>query len=111
VLPAQQAGPFTSATLPSDPNALPLGFYMLFGMVDDIPSVARIVQVVGGSPCYANCDASTTAPILNVNDFTCFLNRFVGGDPYANCDGGTVSPVLNVNDFSCFLNRFAAGCP
>src|SRR5690348_545621 len=26
--------------------------------------------------CYANCDASTIAPILNVNDFTCFLNRY-----------------------------------
>jgi probable HAF family extracellular repeat protein len=60
---------------------------------------------------YANCDASTTPPILNVNDFTCFLNRFAAGNSYANCDGSTVPPVLNVADFSCFLNRFAAGCP
>ena len=29
---------------------------------------------------------------------------------YANCDGSTTAPVLNVLDFSCFLNRFAAGC-
>jgi hypothetical protein len=27
-------------------------------------------------PCYANCDTSTTAPILNVEDFTCFINEF-----------------------------------
>jgi uncharacterized membrane protein len=60
--------------------------------------------------CYANCDQSTTAPILNVLDFTCFLNRFAAGDPYANCDASTQSPVLNVLDFGCFLNRFAAGC-
>lgn len=60
--------------------------------------------------CYANCDGSTTAPVLNVNDFVCFLNRFAAANPYANCDESTASPVLNVLDFACFLNRFAAGC-
>jgi hypothetical protein len=63
-----------------------------------------------GAACYANCDGSTAAPVLNVNDFNCFLNRFAAGDSYANCDGSTAPPVLNVNDFNCFLNRFAAGC-
>ncbi len=29
---------------------------------------------------------------------------------YANCDGSTTSPVLNVLDFACFINKFAAGC-
>ena len=61
--------------------------------------------------CYANCDASTTAPALNVLDFSCFLNRFAAGDTYANCDGSTTPPVLNVLDFACFLNGFASGCP
>jgi hypothetical protein len=28
----------------------------------------------------------------------------------ANCDASTAAPVLNVNDFTCFLNKFAAGC-
>jgi hypothetical protein len=60
--------------------------------------------------CYANCDGSTTAPVLNVGDFSCFLNAFASGDSYANCDGSTTPPVLNVADFSCFLNAFAAGC-
>ena len=60
--------------------------------------------------CYANCDHSTVAPVLNVLDFTCFLNKFAAADSYANCDGSTVAPVLNVLDFTCFLNRFAAGC-
>ncbi len=67
------------------------------------------VGSVGG--CYANCDGSTLAPILNVLDFSCFLNKFAAGDPYANCDGSTTPPVLNVLDFGCFLNKFAAGCP
>jgi hypothetical protein len=60
--------------------------------------------------CYANCDSSTIAPILNVNDFICFGARFAAGEPYANCDGSTSAPVLNVNDFVCFLNKFATGC-
>ncbi len=60
--------------------------------------------------CWANCDNSTTTPVLNVLDFTCFLNKFAAGDPYANCDNSTTPPVLNVLDFSCFLNKFAAGC-
>jgi trimeric autotransporter adhesin len=72
------------------------------------------------TPCYANCDGSTTAPILNVEDFTCFINRFAEGSTlptsqqithYANCDGSFTFPVLNVEDFTCFINKFAFGCP
>jgi hypothetical protein len=72
---------------------------------------AFIRQNLGGpAPCYANCDGSTVPPVLNVGDFTCFLQRFAAGESYANCDGSTVPPVLNVGDFTCFLQRFAAGC-
>jgi hypothetical protein len=60
--------------------------------------------------CYANCDGSTATPLLNANDFQCFINKFAAGDSYANCDGSTVPPILNVNDFQCFLNAFATGC-
>jgi hypothetical protein len=60
--------------------------------------------------CYPNCDNSSTAPVLNANDFSCFLNSFAAGGNYANCDGSSVAPVLNANDFSCFLNKFATGC-
>ncbi len=60
--------------------------------------------------CYANCDGSSTPPILNINDFQCFTNMYAAGNPYANCDGSISPPTLNVNDFQCFLNKFAAGC-
>jgi len=30
---------------------------------------------------------------------------------YANCDGSTIAPILNVNDFICFQQQYAAGCP
>jgi hypothetical protein len=74
---------------------------------------ADVSFVVNGTPgpvCYPNCDDSTVAPILNVLDFICFLNRFNDQDPYANCDNSTVAPVLNVLDFICYLNRFNDGC-
>jgi hypothetical protein len=61
--------------------------------------------------CYANCDSSTVAPILNANDFLCFLSAFAGGESYANCDGSTQEPILTGNDFQCFLTRFVIGCP
>jgi hypothetical protein len=62
--------------------------------------------------CYGNCDSGGPPPLLNVNDFACFLNRFAFGDSYANCDFSSTPPVLNVNDFICFLNTWvsAAGC-
>ncbi len=68
------------------------------------------VHVTVTAICYANCDGSTTSPMLNVLDFSCFLNRYAAGDTYANCDGSTTPPVLNVLDFACFLNRYAVGC-
>jgi trimeric autotransporter adhesin len=30
---------------------------------------------------------------------------------YTNCDGSTIAPVLNVDDFTCFINHYAQGCP
>jgi hypothetical protein len=70
--------------------------------------------------CYANCDRSTVPPILNIEDFSCFINAFAAANAlppeqqlahYANCDQSTTTPVLNVEDFTCFINQFAAGCP
>jgi hypothetical protein len=74
----------------------------------------------GDPTCYANCDSSTTQPVLNVEDFVCFINEFAAGlalaphlqiNHYANCDNSTTDPVLNVEDFICFIDAFAQGCP
>jgi hypothetical protein len=61
--------------------------------------------------CYANCDPGGPPPSLNIFDFSCFVNRFVSGNPAANCDFSTTPPVLNILDFNCFLNSWTAGCP
>ena len=70
-----------------------------------------ILSRVVTPPCYANCDFSTIAPMLNVNDFICFQQKYAAGDAAANCDASTTAPVLNVNDFICFQQKYAAGCP
>lgn len=64
-----------------------------------------------GQTCYANCDQSTRHPILNIDDFTCFIDRYARGHPLANCTGNTTPPILTIDDFVCFIDRFTAGCP
>ncbi len=44
-LDVSQIGVRASIVLPTDRNELPVGHYLLFGMVDDIPSVGKIVRV------------------------------------------------------------------
>ena len=105
-------GPISGATGPvlslATVSASDAGWYTCVATNEcgSVASVAALLTVA----CYANCDGSTVAPILNVNDFVCFQTRFAAANPYANCDGSTVPPVLNVNDFICFQTRFAAGC-
>jgi hypothetical protein len=71
------------------------------------------------APCYANCDGSTVQPILNVDDFTCFINEYAQAQSlphaqqighYTNCDNSTAAPALNIDDFTCFINVYAQGC-
>lgn len=71
------------------------------------------------SGCYANCDGNSGEPMLSIDDFVCFIDRFASATAlpheeqilhYANCDHSTVAPVLNVDDFMCFINAFAADC-
>jgi subtilisin-like proprotein convertase family protein len=90
------------------------------GYLGMLESFTLSLEPGGAPPCYANCDGSTTPPILNVEDFTCFINKFAEAQAlppaqqlthYANCDQSTTSPVLNVEDFTCFINKFAQGCP
>jgi hypothetical protein len=85
--------------------------------ISDIRGLAAVGQSAPG--CYANCDGSLVEPILNVDDFTCFINEFAAASNlphaqqvshYANCDQSLIMPVLNVDDFTCFINAFAQGC-
>jgi hypothetical protein len=84
--------------------------YVVGYAIEDATQNRHAFLWIGTDPCYANCDQSTVAPALNVNDFVCFIQHFTAGDGYANCDQSTTPPTLNVNDFVCFMQRFAQGC-
>jgi hypothetical protein len=62
VLPVLQSGTSAATVLPSNRHALPLGHYLLFAMVDDIPSTARIVRVVNS---LGNCDGDTDQDLFD----------------------------------------------
>lgn len=62
--------------------------------------------------CYADCDDSTGAGVLDIFDYLCFQNAFITGDPYAcDCDTATGAGVCDLLDFLCFQNAFVSGCP
>jgi hypothetical protein len=71
-----------------------------------------VIVIDMGGGCYADCDTSTGAGILDIFDFLCFQDSFVAGDPYAcDCDTTTGPLVCDIFDFLCFQNAFVAGCP
>ena len=64
------------------------------------------------SYCYADCDQSTGAGVLDLFDFLCWQNSFVNAEPYAcDCDTSTGNGVCDVFDFLCFQSAFVGGCP
>lgn len=56
-LPVSQSGNQVSVAMPMDENVLPRGWYILFAMVDDIPSKGRIVRI-GNSPLFIRADCN-----------------------------------------------------
>jgi hypothetical protein len=101
-------------------SAVPIYRFVISPVNSTTPAIDNLTfTVAGGSGCYPNCDGSSVEPILNVDDFTCFINEFAASQTlpyaqqvaaYANCDQSTIAPVLNVDDFTCFINRYAQGC-
>jgi hypothetical protein len=116
LLAAWGCNPPTFYDLPTPPAAA----YQYWGITSGNSSGHHLAM----TGCFANCDGSTTQPVLTANDFQCFQNeyaRLAFLDPnthleeqiysIANCDGSTTVPVLTSNDFQCFLAAYAAGCP
>ncbi|MFN0212935.1 MAG: PKD domain-containing protein, partial [Saprospiraceae bacterium] len=64
-----QNGNQVSAILPNDSLKLMPGWYMLFGMVDDIPSVAQMVQILPGQ--YVMMETPPTAGFTTTQNSGC----------------------------------------
>ena len=62
-LPFQQAGGTVQVSVPSNQNLAPVGYYILFAMVDDIPSSGVIVRIVPGGGTGVPADLAPHAPL------------------------------------------------
>jgi subtilisin-like proprotein convertase family protein len=69
-----------------------------------LPRCAYTLRLVASDQASVNCGTTSNSTEYEVS---------VNVGAYANCDGSTSAPVLNVNDFICFQSQFAAGagCP
>jgi hypothetical protein len=72
------------------------------------PNSANVALTDANMTCEANMDRSTIAPILNINDYSTFLNYYQTNNPHADM---THDGRVNYNDMAAFQNAFAAGCP
>ena len=61
-----QKGNQITAKLPDNGLRLMPGWYMLFGMVDDIPSIAQMVKIEAGKLVSANQEVSTPVKGLRI---------------------------------------------
>src|SRR5205823_4739074 len=104
VLPVQQTGTRVCVTLPSDANMLPLGHYLLFAMVDDTPSIARIIRVNDDTPFVrgdmngsGRVDPPDVAPFAGVllgNDPACDRAQLADVNLDGLADGADIQPFL-----------------
>ena len=109
VLPVDQTGETVIATLPTDPDVLPLGHYMVFAMADDIPSVARIVQITADPPLPGDLDGDGE---LNLADAALFVQFLLGLNQPNACQlaaaDGNGDGTLNGSDIRPFVSAITS---
>jgi subtilisin-like proprotein convertase family protein len=69
-----------------------------------LPRCAYVLRLIASDQASVNCGTTS-----NSTEYLTAVN--IGA--YANCDSSSTAPILNVADFACFLNSYAAGggCP
>lgn len=109
VLPIRQNGSDVTLTIPKDSYLAPSGHYMLFAMVDDIPSVAVMIQVNGSNAGDLNGSGKTDffdfvklAPFWLNSD--CDLDNF-------RCNGAdfTRNGKVDLDDLAQFVRYWSIG--
>jgi hypothetical protein len=107
-------GPSGTSAIEWAPNGAAAGLPMRGWQYAGGSTVFYTLRLTGAcwvsQSCRANCDQSTTNPVLTSNDFICFLTQFAQGNSQANCDLSSTPPLLTANDFQCFLIQYANGC-
>ena len=83
----------------------------VYGLLNSLAGYLLIVQnAAAGAAVKAMASASDERE-GSAAFSTSALMYVAAGALAANCDGSTLAPVLNVADFTCFLQEFASGCP
>ena len=91
-----------SVTLPTDANVLPLGRYMLFVMVDDIPSVARIINVRAANSADLNGDG-----VVGPFDLVILLGAWGRCLDCANCPADlNADCIVGASDLAILLGNW-----
>ncbi len=86
-LPFTQNGTLVTGTIPSNQNISMLGYYMLFALVDDVPSEGRIVRIV---PSTSSCCVGIRGNVNNsggitVADLTYLVSFLFNSGPAPAC--------------------------
>lgn len=103
LLPVNQQGSIATVAIPTDANLVPLGHYMLFAMVDDIPSMAKIVRV---RPRAGDVNGNG---VVNVSDLLAVINAW--GSCPSPCPPTCTADmnddcVVNVSDLLAVINNW-----
>lgn len=107
-LTVQQSGAEACVTLPTNANVIPAGHYMLFAMVDDIPSIAKLVRVGLESFVPGDFDGSGRVDLPDVNPFvSVLLGNATGCDARTTADVNT-DGTANGADVKPFLAALLA---
>ena len=102
VLPVEQRSNVVSVALPTDPNVVPLGRYMLFAMVDDIPSVAWIINVRASNSADLNGDG-----MVGPSDLAILLGAWGRCPDCANCPADLDADcIVGASDLAILLSNW-----
>ncbi|MDZ4724456.1 MAG: galactose oxidase-like domain-containing protein [candidate division Zixibacteria bacterium] len=109
-LPFEQDAQQLSTTVPGDSNTTPLGYYMLFVLVDDVPSEGRIVRIGADTACCIGSTGNLDGDIgdtVDISDLTMMIDRlFISLAPLscpaeANTDG---TGNIDVSDLTALID-------
>ncbi|MBI5914608.1 MAG: DUF1929 domain-containing protein [Bacteroidetes bacterium] len=87
-----QTGNSVTATLPTDSLQLMPGWYMLFGMVDDIPSVGKIIKIERGLAPVVSAVADVADEVFSARVFP----NPSSGRFFVEINGATAGEVLRL---------------
>lgn len=105
-LPVQQSGSEACVSLPMNANVIPAGHYMIFAMVDDIPSVAKIIRVDSEAVVLGDFDGSGRVDAADIVPFVAVLLDTNAGCAEISMADLSMNGAANGEDLQPFVTEF-----